>query len=118
MRWQKTWNTAVLTTACVTLGVVLGVAIEGGFAPPVSNEPWLKTYQGLIGGLIGAGGTLIGLYVATRNVRRQMQFNLYGREEDRMERTLPGLRDAASWLDDLAEECQLLRIRQERSGTC
>jgi hypothetical protein len=41
-----------------TLGGVIGGLLLGGLtggfiAPPVSSEPWLRTYQGLIGGLLG-----------------------------------------------------------------
>lgn len=87
------WNAAVLSTACIALGTVMGILIGGGIAPPITAEPWLKTYQALLAALIGIAGAAAGLAIATRNVLRQMRINLISREEDRIERILPGLRE-------------------------
>lgn len=92
------WNTGVLSAACVTLGCALGVLLGGAVAPPVAYEPWLSTYQGLIGAVLGVLGAGAGLAIATGNVLRQMRVNLISREEDRIERVLPGLRDALGLL--------------------
>jgi hypothetical protein len=44
--------------------------------------------------LIAAGVAGVGVIVAARNVTRQIRIGILGREEDRIERELPGLRDA------------------------
>lgn len=99
-------NTALLSTLCIVLGAVVGMLVGGAIAPPVADEPWIKTYQGLVGAFLGIASGGIGLGVATFNVLRQMRINLISREEDRIERTLPGLRDARAYLYDL-----MIRLR-------
>ena len=95
----------MLTTGCVTLGLMLGVLIGGALAPPVASEPWLKTYGSLVGAAVGAivsiGAAIAAAAVAIRNVLRQMRINLLIREEDRMEALIPGLIDAANFLKRL-----------------
>jgi hypothetical protein len=54
-------------------------------------------YQTLIGGIIAAAGIL----VASRNVTRQLRQGVLAREEDRIERDLPGIRSANSLIGQL-----------------
>jgi hypothetical protein len=100
-------NTAALTACCVCLGFVFGLLIGGTIAPPVQTEPWLKTYQGLVGALVGVIGAGAGLAVATYNVLRQMRINLMSREEERMEDTLPGLIETNGFLTRLTLAARL-----------
>ena len=70
------WNATILSTACVVVGLVLGFLFGGLFAPPVTGEPWLKTYQGLVAALLGLSAAGLGLAVATWNVLRQLRLSL------------------------------------------
>jgi len=106
-------NTAVLTTACVVLGLILGVLLGGALAPPVINEPWLKTYQGLVGAVLGIVSAIAGLSVATYNVLRQMRINLMIREEDRIERDAVSIRTASAFLRFFETALTVLRRRDE-----
>ena len=55
------WNAAVLSSACVVLGAVFGVIVGGHLAPPVADDPWLNSYQGLIGSFFGFSAAALGL---------------------------------------------------------
>lgn len=98
---KASWNMGVLTGSCVLLGCVFGILIGGAIAPPVVDEPWLNSYQGLISAFVGISTAGVGLAVATNNVLRQMRINLMSREEDRIERLLPGIGDAEGLLHNL-----------------
>jgi hypothetical protein len=112
-KYAATINLGGLSGLCILLGCVLGILIGGAVAPPIHGEPWVKSYGPLIGAIVSLIGTLvaftgvlIGFRVATRNVLRQMRVNLMSREEDRIERILPGLQDARALLLDLGKELQ------------
>ena len=108
-RFPTSWNFGVWATGCVLLGVLLGVVagvlIGGALAPPVTADPWLKTYGSLVGAAIGAvvsiGAAIAAAAVAIRNVLRQMRINLMIREEDRMEKLMPGIVAASLFLREL-----------------
>jgi hypothetical protein len=101
------WNVGVLSTGCVVIGMMLGFIFGGLLAPPIADEPWLKTYQGLAGALVGLSAAGLGLAVATRNVLRQLRVNLMSREEDRMERDLSSLKRVSATLGHLSEVLRL-----------
>lgn len=82
--------------------VILSVWI--GIAGPLANDFWAAPYQWFkdFQPLIGIAVAGLGLYMAWRNVSRQisqgrkrMLIDVMSREEDRMEADLPGL-DAAN----------------------
>jgi hypothetical protein len=58
----------------------------------------LKQWQPLVGAMVAAIGIIVAAMIAVINVNRQIRINILSREEDRIERNLPGLRDAASYL--------------------
>jgi hypothetical protein len=60
-----------------------------GVSGPISHD-FLYRWQTLIGAMIAVAG----LVVASWNVNRQMQLAARAREEDRIERDLPGIRSA------------------------
>ena len=97
-KYAMTINLGALSALCIVLGCVLGLLIGGAIGPSAGGEPWIRTYGSLVGTLFGFAGTIVGFAVATRNMLRQMHINLISREEDRIERTLPGLHDARDFL--------------------
>jgi hypothetical protein len=54
----------------------------------------IKEWQTLAAAIIAATGVLLTALVAVGNVSKQVRINILGREEDRIQRELPGLRDA------------------------
>jgi hypothetical protein len=49
--------------------------------------------------LISAAVAAVGIYFAVRNVSRQIRINILLREEDRIDKQLPGLRNAVNFLE-------------------
>jgi hypothetical protein len=80
----------LLAFSLLVFSVVLVVWIG---AAPISAES-LKQWQTLIGGVV----TAFGLVIASWNVTRQMRLAARGREQDRVERELPGLRAAVFFI--------------------
>jgi hypothetical protein len=77
----------------IGLALVLGTLIAV-FVPitvakgePIAIGSWL----GFIGSVLGGCLTIIGFFLASANIRRQLRVNLISREEERIERQLPGL---------------------------
>src|SRR5258708_16052767 len=60
----------------------------------IDSSAWL----GYTGYLISASIAAAGILVASTNVRSQLRVNLFSREEERIERQLPGLREIAGAL--------------------
>ncbi len=58
------------------------------------NWSSIKEWQTLFASLLAIGGVGFTAFVAVQNVTRQLKINVYSREEDRIERMLPGLREA------------------------
>ena len=114
-KYATTINLGALSALCIVLGCVLGILIGGAIGQSGGGEPWIRTYGSLVGTLFAFAGTIIGFAVATRNMLRQMHINLISREEDRIERTLPGLHDARDFLFylslDLRREGDLNALR-------
>ncbi|KYH00126.1 hypothetical protein [Bradyrhizobium sp. DOA1] len=78
---------------------------------PISLEG-ISRWQTLIGGAIGGTITGLGLLVATMNVTRQLRLTARGKEQDRLEKELPGLRAAAHLLARISNA-----LEKEASGT-
>lgn len=76
-----------------TAVVAAGLALDG----PI-NLSVFQDWQALIGG--GIAG--LGILAASRNVTRQMRLTAQAREIDRLERELPGMRDARYFLSHVA----------------
>jgi hypothetical protein len=55
----------------------------------------LKDWQTLISAVVAA----VGIYFAVRNVSRQIRINILLREEDRIDKQLPGLRNAVNFIE-------------------
>lgn len=68
----------------------INIAKEG------SRADWLGFAGGLIGSLLTAVVAGVAIYFAWRGIMRQLRITIISREEDRIERDLPGLRDAHS----------------------
>lgn len=77
-----------------TAVLAAGLALDG----PI-NLSGLRDWQALIGG--GIAG--VGIFAASRNVTRQMRLTAQAREIDRLERELPGMRDARYFLSHIAK---------------
>jgi hypothetical protein len=97
--------------ASVLLATWLG--ISGPLIADASKQPyqWFKDFQPLVGAAFAG----IGLYIAWRNVSRQLdqqrvstRLTLLSREEDRIESELPGLREASLFCDQIAKKILLL----------
>jgi hypothetical protein len=54
----------------------------------------IKEWQTLVASLLAICGVGFTAFIAVQNVTRQIKINIYSREEDRIERMLPGLREA------------------------
>jgi hypothetical protein len=54
-------------------------------------------WQTLTGSILAIGGVVATAIVAVRNVKHQIRVNILSREEDRIERMLPGLREAVDF---------------------
>ncbi|MET4200426.1 hypothetical protein [Bradyrhizobium sp. LA6.12] len=61
-------------------------------------------YQTLISATIAAVGIAVAAHVAVRNVGMQLRINVIGREEERIEKTLPGLREAVGCIQHIRTE--------------
>ncbi|MGM4919529.1 hypothetical protein [Tardiphaga sp. 813_E8_N1_3] len=62
---------------------------------------WLGFAGGLIGNLVTAFVAAIAIYFGWQGIKRQMRASMISREEDRIERDLPGLQDLAAALENL-----------------
>jgi hypothetical protein len=69
-------NELVLTTAAavflIMLAVAFGIGIGGKVAPPVQTDPWFKTYQTSVVGIIGPIAILSAAIFAWTGVQRQI----------------------------------------------
>lgn len=78
----------------LTFLLVVGIPMLAG---PIDARTWF----GFGGSLIGGVCTIVAIIVATRNVNRQLRVSLVGREEERLERELPQLRELHFFLGNL-----------------
>jgi hypothetical protein len=75
------------TFSALMLSAILTVWL--GLWGPVSIEGFWRWQT-----IIAAGITVVGIFAASYNVTRQMRFSARGREQDRIEKDLPSLREA------------------------
>ncbi len=66
-----------------------------------NRTDWLGFFGGLLGNIITATVASVAIYFAWRGVKHQMRVGLVGREEERIEATLPGLKQMAGYLQNL-----------------
>jgi hypothetical protein len=81
-------------TAMINLMLAAILAVWLGILGPVDLSH-LRDWQTLISAAVAA----IGIYFAVRNVSRQIRINILLREEDRLDKQLPGLRNAVHFLE-------------------
>ena len=79
------------------LCIVFLVGLLVGYASGSGQIPSVEKYQTLIGATVAVAAA----WITWTNVRKQMRVNLMSREEDRLERELPGLEEAAYWLTSI-----------------
>jgi hypothetical protein len=79
------------TVAALMLTATIAAAL--GIFGPFDLEK-IKGWQTLIAAGVAGIGVVLTATVAVRNVTRQIRIGILGREEDRIERELPGLRNA------------------------
>jgi hypothetical protein len=68
----------------------------------------LEKWQTLIGAAVTALGVSVTGSIAIRNVSRQLRIGIVGREEDRIEKVLPGLRETVGYIQDLRKRMRTL----------
>jgi hypothetical protein len=79
------------------LGIILGAVLT--FGRWILDIPGLvKEWQTLVSALLAITVATVGVVLAWRSATRQLRINVVTREEDRIERMLPGLQEAASFL--------------------
>ena len=78
------WLIGLALVPGTLIAVLVPVTVAKG--EPIAIGSWL----GFIGSVLG-GLTIIGFFLASANIRRQLRVNLISREEERIERQLPGL---------------------------
>lgn len=88
--------------AALMLSVMIAVWL-GVFGP--LNLAAIEKWQTLVAAGVAAAGIAVAALMAVRNVSRQIRVNILLREEDRIEKQLPGLREAASYLADISHRC-------------
>lgn len=75
--------------------VLINAAREG------SRTDWLGFAGGLIGNVLTGVIAAAAIVVTWRGIRYQLRINLISREEERIERVLPGLREAVGYIQEL-----------------
>ena len=90
------------TMAALMLSVLIAVWL-GLFGP--LNLAAIEKWQTLVSASVAAMGIAVAALIAVRNVSRQIRINILLREEDRIEKHLPGLRDASLYLARLSAKC-------------
>lgn len=83
----------------ITLATVLGVFITIA-VPAILGSEGIKAsdWLGFAGNVLTAGVAAIAVYFGWRGITRQVRIGIVSREEERIERDLPGLRDLQSEL--------------------
>jgi hypothetical protein len=83
------------TVAALMLSAMIAAWL--GLLGPI-NLAAIEKWQTLVSASVAAVGIAVAAFIAVRNVSRQIRINILLREEDRIERQLPGLQDAFNWL--------------------
>ena len=68
----------------------------------------LEKWQTLIAGAVAAVGIVVAGAIAGHNVNRQLRIGIIGREEERIEKVLPGLKEAIGYVQDLRKQFRTL----------
>jgi hypothetical protein len=71
------------------------------------------SWMGFAGSVLGGSITMFGLFIATRNVNRQLRINLISREEERIEEQLPGLNQARDELRRFLAETDQFEVMND-----
>lgn len=89
------------TISALVLACLLAswLSLWGPVSPSVFRE-----YQTLISAAVACVGIAVAARVAIRNVTKQLRVNVVSREEERIEKTLPGLREAVGCIQDIRKE--------------
>lgn len=100
---------AAVGLICLALALTVLVTVGAPIAASHTTLE-LKDWLGFAGNILGGLFTLIAAYIAWRAVQPQIvaqrdatMLGLLSREEDRIERMLPGLRDAESFASDFLQ---------------
>jgi hypothetical protein len=102
---QPYYSTAGVVFAVISscfIGLVLG------YAWAVRELPSLYKWQTLLSAFVAVGAA----YIAWLNVRKQLSINLMSREEDRIERALPGIRQALEVMSPLLNDLRALKHKE------
>ncbi len=70
------WNVGVTILAGVALGMILGALTLAPLLPPVTEEPWFKSYQTIVAGLTATIIALVAATIAWNVGRRQRRLTL------------------------------------------
>lgn len=75
------------------LMLTMMIAVGLGICGPLDLSR-IEKWQTLTGSILAICGVVLTAVIAVGNVKRQIRVNVLSREEDRIERSLPGLREA------------------------
>jgi hypothetical protein len=100
--------TGLIAYAALIVGIVIG-GILGSQQPILA---FIQSWQTLIAAAIA----FIGIWIAWLSVGRQPRVTLISREEDRIERVLPGLYDASVLLNNIVLSLRGLGEHQDRAS--
>jgi len=98
------WLIGLALVLGTTITVLVPVTFSGG--DKLTPASWL----GFAGSVLGGSITVLGLFIATRNVNRQLRINLISREEERIEEQLPGLIQARDELSRFMKETDSITV--------
>ncbi|MEA2883470.1 MAG: hypothetical protein QOH32_2726 [Bradyrhizobium sp.] len=90
--------TAGLSVSFFTLP--LWVATIAGVARQGNRSDWLGFAGGIAGNSITAAVTIAAIYFAWMGIKQQLRISLISREEERIEKVLPGLKEMAGALQE------------------
>lgn len=88
---MKTRLPGLPTVAALMLIAILVAWL--GISGPIDATK-VEHWQTLIAAAVTAIGIIVAAYISVRNVTKQIRISILSREEDRIERELPGLREA------------------------
>jgi hypothetical protein len=84
-----------LISLATLLGVFISLAVPAAIGPhAIKPSDWI----GFAGSVLTGGIAAAAIYYAWRGLTRQLRISLISREEDRIERELPGLRELSKFL--------------------
>jgi hypothetical protein len=96
-----------LITLATALGILITIAVPAILGPDgIKASDWL----GFAGNVLTAGVAAVAVYFAWKGIANQLRVSLMSREEDRMERELPGLREIAALLRPASVLCSMKPI--------